>query len=177
MTFSGPAATPASLVLLAHGPAGPVRALLEQAGPQLAAALALPWAGLLDAAEPSAALAHRPAGLAGLPQDPGCSLETGGHWAELLGAWRQPAVVLLTAEQVAWGQAAASTALLTQQAVPLLGLVQWGEPWDRRRRRREGLPWLGWLLPQWAVGADPEQGLPLREAARLRWARLAADRA
>lgn len=176
MTFSGPAATPASLVVLAHGPAWQVRALLEQAGPQLAAALALPWAGVLDAAEPSAALAHLPAGLAGLPQDPGRSLETGGHWAELLGAWRQPVVVLLTAEQVEWGQAAASTALLTQQAVPLLGLVQWGEPWSGERRRREGLPWLGWLAAPWVAGADPGQGLGLREAARQRWARLAADR-
>ena len=37
------------------------------------------------------------------------------------------------------------TALLSQAAVPLAGLVQWGLPWEPERRRREALPWLGAL--------------------------------
>ena len=33
--------------------------------------------------------------------------------------------------------------------MPLLGLIQWGGPWLAADRRRDGLPWLGWL-------ADPQ---------------------
>jgi hypothetical protein len=167
------------LVVVAHGPAGLVRGLLEQAAPELAAALALSWAGFLDAAEPHAALAGLPAGLVALPEDPGRSLEAGGHWAEVLGAWRQPAVVLLSAEQVESGLAPASAALLAQQAVPLLGLVQWGGPWEGAVRRREPLPWLGWLAPDQAEadGDAPGLRLALCRAAQLRWCSLEADRA
>jgi hypothetical protein len=177
MKSSGAERSPTGLVLVAHGPAELVRGLLEQAAPELAAALALPWAGFLDVAEPHAALAELPAGLVALPQDPGRSLAAGGHWAEALGAWRQPAVVVLSVDQVESGWAAASAALLTQQAVPLLGLVQWGGPWDAPLRRREQLPWLGWLTPEQA-GFDGDAAglrLALRQALGLRWHALAAD--
>ncbi len=163
MTFS----KPDPLLLLGHGPAEPLRGLLEQAGPRLAAALALPWAGCLAAQEPRSALAHLPRGLAAVACDPGQSLPGGDHWAEALGAWRQPVLVLLTPGQVAWGLAAASTALLQQQRVPLLGLVQDGGDWDGARRGREGLPWLGPL----AAGS----GDRLAAALELRWRYLAAE--
>lgn len=77
--------------------------------------------------------------------DPGLSLEDGSCWAEALGAWRQPTVVVLGAEQLSSGLPAAMTALMRQAAVPLAGLVQWGLPWEPERRRREALPWLGAL--------------------------------
>lgn len=178
MTISGPERSPAGLVVVAHGPAEQVQGRLEQAAPELAAALALPWAGFLDAAEPHVALAALPAGLVALPVDPGRSLATGGHWAEALGAWRQPAVALLSVDQVDAGWAAASAALLAQQGVPLLGLVQWGGPWDGPLRRREPLPWLGWLEPVPATAAPdgdaPGLRLALRQAAQLRWRALLA---
>jgi hypothetical protein len=170
MTFSGPGATPERLVVVAHGPAEQVRGLLEQATPVLAAALALPWAGCLDPSEPPVALAAQPPGLVALPVDPGQGLAAGGYWAEALGAWRQPVLGVFTPEQAAWGMAAASAALLAQQRVPLAGLVQWGDPWLAEQRRRDGLPWLGWLE------ACPGNGAaPVAEALRLRWGRLAAD--
>jgi len=174
MTFSRSGPTPAQLVVVAHGPAGPVRELLQQAAPALAAALALPWAGCLAPNAPSATLAALPAGLTALPIDPGQSLAAGEPWVEVLGAWRQPVLVLLTAEQVGWGLALASAALLAQRRVPLVGLVQWGEPWAAELRRREGLPWLGWLdsRPQ---GGDPAAAAGLAAALRLRWQRLASD--
>jgi hypothetical protein len=155
------------LLLLGHGPADQVQALLGQAGPQLAAALALHWAGCLAAQEPRTVLSDLPRGLAAVPCDPGQTLLAGDHWAEALGAWRQPVLVLLTPDQVAWGMAAASTALLQQQRVPLVGLVQAGGVWQADLRAREGLPWLGQL----DGGADS----PLTAALALRWCRLEAE--
>jgi hypothetical protein len=170
---------PERLVALAHGPAEQVRGLVQQAAPVLAAALALPWVGCLDASEPPLALADLSPGLAALPIDPGQGLVAGGHWAEALGAWRQPALVLFTAEQAGWGLAAASAALLAQQQVPLAGLVQWGGPWPAEHRRRDGLPWLGWLADQFGGRELPNSDEPaaaqVAEALRLRWARLAGD--
>lgn len=145
MTMSGGAAAAAGLVLLGHGPADQVSTLLRQAGPPLAAALALPWAGCLDPAEPQSALAELPSALVALPLDPGQSLPQGATWAEALAAHRQPVLVLLSGVQVAWGLGAASAALLRQHGVPLLGLGQWGGRWDGELRRLEPLPWLGWL--------------------------------
>ena len=40
------------------------------------------------------------------------------------------------------------TSLLKNWQVPLVGLVQWGEPWAAAERRRDGLPWLGALPAQ-----------------------------
>jgi hypothetical protein len=89
-------------------------------------------------------LAARAGGwLAPLASDPGRWLETGLRWADALGAWRQPTLLVSAPEQAGGGAAAAYTALLEQRGVPLLGLVQWGAPWDAPTRRREGLPWLG----------------------------------
>ncbi|MFM9046920.1 MAG: hypothetical protein ACKOOH_04560, partial [Cyanobium sp.] len=64
--------------------------------------------------------------LASLPLDPGQALPDGSTWAEALGAWRQPTVVIISGQQLSSGAAASSTALLRQWRVPLLGLVQAG---------------------------------------------------
>ena len=152
----------ASLVLLACGSPVATAALQDQLGPSLAAALGLAWAAPLDPAAPDGSLAALPAAaLAPLPRDPGHPLADGRHWAEVLGAWRQPVLQLITPEQLQSGVAASTTALLQQWRVPLLGLIQAGGTWQPEQRRLEALPWLG----VWA--AEPEAALVL--AIRRRW--------
>lgn len=170
MTTSSSPAAPGGLVLLGHGPADQVRALVLQAGPLLAAALALPWAGLLDPSEPPSALDRLGPSLVGLPLDPGQGLADGGTWAEALGGHRQPALVLLSGPQVAWGMGAASAALLARHGVPLVGLGQWGGVWEGALRRQECLPWLGGLA---ADGGDGEWARAFALALRMRWAAVA----
>lgn len=84
--------------------------------------------------------------LAPLPVDVGLPLADGSCWAQALGAWRQPTLLVMAQPQLPTGLAAAATALLRQWQVPLLGLLQWGGLWDQQARRADGLPWLG-LLP------------------------------
>ena len=84
-----------------------------------------------------------------LAGDPGAFLGDQGCWAEALGAWRQPTLLLIPAAAASTGPAAAYHALLQIQGVPVLGLIQWGGPWLAADRRRDGLPWVGWL-------ADPQ---------------------
>ena len=133
-----------ALVLLSCGQRHQIEALHNEAGGPLARVLGLELAPPLSGdplamQTPAAGLLHP------LPLDPGLALADGSHWAEILGAWRQPSLVLLHADQNGSGTAAAVTALLQQWQVPLLGLVQWGQSWDAHQRRADGLPWLGWL--------------------------------
>lgn len=104
--------------------------------------------------------ANSSGGLACLPFDVGLPLADGRCWAEALGAWRQPCLLVLSAAQLRTGLPAAGCALLRQGRVPLLGLLQWGTPWDQQARRRDGLPWLGLLR-------DPEAGDPPLAPSRL----------
>ncbi|MCP9929653.1 hypothetical protein KBY82_02520 [Cyanobium sp. AMD-g] len=97
--------------------------------------------------------------LAALPLDPGLPLERGGSWAEALGAWRQPCLLVVRGEQMDTGLPAAGAALLERWRVPLAGLVQVGGDWQPRLRRRDGLPWLGWL-----PDTDGESGEAAEEA-------------
>ena len=168
------------LVVLSAGPAAQVKALQADSGQPLAQALQWDWDDrwqhLGPGDDPNGALQQlqssdgQPAPgarsvLLGLPLDPGLPLDLGGHWAEALGAWRQPAVLVVAAEQLQTGVPAAMTALLERWQVPLVGLVQWGEPWAWAERRRDGLPWLGAQAPR-----DPsslEQALALRSALDL----------
>lgn len=88
--------------------------------------------------------------LALLRVDPGLWIQGQGTWAQALGAWRQPVLVVLPAEAHHCGMAAALVALLRQEGVPLVGLIQLGGDWDPEQRRQDALPWLG----AWPV-ADP----------------------
>jgi hypothetical protein len=82
--------------------------------------------------------------LAPLPLDPGLAMAQ-GSWAEALGAWRQPTLLVVDQGQLLTGLPAAATALLERWSVPLLGLIQWEGRWDASERRRDGLSWLGQL--------------------------------
>jgi hypothetical protein len=106
-----------------------------------------------------------------LPQDPGRFQPWGGRWSELLGAWRQPTVLLIEDHQADGGLPSASTALLQCCNVPLLGLIQWGGSFDPEARRRDGLPWLGCLAQ--GTGTDADQVLAL--SLKQRWDRIAAE--
>ncbi len=111
--------------------------------------------------------------LGALPLDPGLPLAAGGSWAEALGAWRQPALLVVRGEQIATGLPAAGTALLQRWQVPLVGLVQAGGDWSPGQRRRDGLPWLGWLPAE--GDADPEALQELLAVLQRRWRWIAAD--
>lgn len=174
-------AGPLRLLLAAAGPAGPVEVVLRQAGPRLAQQLDLSLRWIDSVQDPNAALTElatgdgigadrfAPGWLACLPVDPGLPLEAGGSWAEALGAWRQPTLLLLSSEQMATGLPAALAALALQWRVPLLGLIQWGGAWDAAARRRDGLAWLGWLEAG-ATPADEDQNLS--GLVRRRWHHL-----
>jgi len=185
-----PSLPPLHLLLLAQGPSaclGAAGAFLPLATDRLAHLLGVPLRTLDSAADPQEALAQLTRcpdpWLAALPLDPGLALASGGHWAELLGAWRQPSLLVLEHDQLATGMPAAGTALLQRWQVPLVGLIQWGGPWDPDARRRDGLPWLGCLeeqanrqasgptdIPAEAVTEADEESLALR--LRWRWAQL-----
>lgn len=179
MTVSPPPPLlPSSLRLvvtdLVGAPAGSDRVATE-----LAARLGLPWRPFDGSGDPVAQLAalQAQAGpwLAPLPGDPGAWLGPAGRWADLLGAFRQPTALLVPASHVEGGQAAATTALLERAGVPLVGLIQWGGPWQEQRRRAEGLPWLGWLNPQAddpALDPDDAAAAGLARVLMRRWLAL-----
>ena len=170
------------LVLVALGcndsPSGPAQ-LLPAVASRLERLTGLPACPIANTAKPASALAEllgQPGGwLAPLSLDPGLPLDD-GSWAEALGAWRQPTLLVVEAPQLATGLPAAATALLERWGVPLVGLIQWGGCWDGERRRRDGLPWLGWLDP--LGGGPPAVPSPTEEEGMLlaalgsRWQRL-----
>lgn len=139
---------------------------------RLAAAEGVALRQLADAGDPDAGLAALTAAgpgaakgpwLAALPLDVGLALEQGGSWAEALGAWRQPCLLVVRGEQLDTGLPAAGAALLERWRVPLAGLVQVGGDWQPAMRRRDGLPWLGWL-PDTEGGSGAERGAAAEEA-------------
>lgn len=125
---------------------------------RLARCLHLPHRHVTDPEAPDRQLGHLRDGqggwLASLPLDPGQALGDGRTWAEALGAWQQPTLVLIEGPQLASGAAASTTALLRQWRVPMLGLLQWGGAWRAHQRRRDGLPWLGRLEDVPSEGED-----------------------
>ncbi len=139
------------LVLVATGGPSEVAERLARTAAAVAAALSLPLLpDLAPLQVPDLALealvgGPSPVGLACLGVDPGMALADGLPWAQTLGAWRQPTLLLVEAHQLAAGTAAATTALLRQHGVPLMGLIQWSGHWQAELRRRDGLPWLGGL--------------------------------
>lgn len=143
---------------------------------RLAAAEGVPLRQLTGAEDPDAGLAALTAApgpwLASLPLDPGLPLERGGSWAEALGAWRQPCLLVVRGERMDTGLPAAGAALLERWRVPLAGLVQVGGDWQPALRRRDGLPWLGWLPES---GEENDEAMAaLQQVLRGRWRVLQA---
>lgn len=147
----------------------------ELAARRLAQCLALAHRHISDPRAPHGQLSQLQASaegwLASLPLDPGQSLEDGGTWAEALGAWRQPTLLIIRGQQLQSGAAAATIALLQQWRVPVLGVLQWGGSWSAEGRRRDGLPWLG-RLEEAAVADDDGWTRPVADLLLRRWARL-----
>jgi hypothetical protein len=167
---------PAGLVLAGVGAPPALAERLRAAAQRLAALTAWPLRPFDPALSPRQALqdlgegrstAQAPAWLAPLSVDPGLALGEGPSWAEALGAWRQPTLLILDGPQLASGWPAAATALLRQARVPLVGLLQWGGEWQPERRRQDGLPWLGELTA--AEGGDGEGELAVLAALARRW--------
>lgn len=144
----------------------------ERAAQRLARTLSLPHRRISDPWTPRGQLQQLQATgggwLASLPLDPGHPLERGGTWAEALGAWRQPTLLVIAWPQLSSGAAASSVALLRLWRVPLLGVLQWGGPWSPEQRRQDGLPWLGRL--EEATGPDQEESTRgVTDLLRRRW--------
>ena len=145
------ASLPFQLVLVCLGtPADPAvpATLMPAVARRLAAATGLPLRSIPQADSPPQAMAELLAAsgpwIAPLPIDPGVALAQ-GSWAEALGAWRQPTLLVVDQAQLGTGIPAAATALLERWSVPLLGLLQWGGSWDDAMRRHDRLPWIGKL--------------------------------
>ncbi len=86
-------------------------------------------------------------GLVSLIGDAAIPKSHGDSWFEELGAWRQPTILLafpLASEEIP-GSVPAYAALCSTLSVPLLGVVQIGGSWSPTLRRRDGLPWCGWM--------------------------------
>lgn len=174
---STPAFRQRPLTLTAFGTPGQVGALVGELGPLLACRLSLTPQPIDADATPQLVLHSIQAPAAPCPDDallivridPGVPLPGGGCWAEALGAWRLPTLVLLGAEQLRTGWPAAATALLRHHRVPLVGLIQGGGPWVEEQRRQDGLPWLGHLDP------DSEDREPLRSVVLDRCGRMVAS--
>lgn len=151
-------------------PTAPAK-LLPAVARRLSATTGLPVRPILRPESPPHALADLLAEpgpwLAPLPLDPGLALAQ-GSWAEALGAWRQPTLLVVEQAQLGTGLPAAATALLERCSVPLLGLLQWEGRWDGQMRIRDGLPWLGLL----GEGEDPEPEFDPAALLLLRWSRL-----
>ena len=82
-----------------------------------------------------------------LSGDVAMSMVGGGSWLETLGSWRIPTVLMvepLFSGHIS-GSAAAYASLSASLGVPLLGLVQLGDPWEEEIRRLDGLPWSGYI--------------------------------
>jgi hypothetical protein len=128
----------------------------------------------VDPVQALGALQSRPEGwLLPLALDPGAWLGRPLCWAEALGAWRQPCLLLVAGAAAGAGPDRATAALLRSHGVPLLGLVQWGGDWRPQERSVDGLPWLGWL-PGAADSAPANADLAVEARLELRrrcWAR------
>ena len=72
---------------------------------------------------------------------------SGGSWLSALADWRLPVLLLTPADSDGGvpGAAAAWVALCHQLGVPLIGITQLRGTWQIQARRRDGLPWCGWI--------------------------------
>ena len=71
----------------------------------------------------------------------------GGSWLEAIADWRQPVLLLVPGDADGGipGVGPAYAALCRELKVPLLGLAQLHGTWDATERRKDALPWRGWI--------------------------------
>lgn len=141
--------------------AGPLPELLMRRGATtLADGLGMPLISLAVGDAPHAALqtlSVQPPSLVRLCGDPGRLGADGQSWLDAMGAWRMPTLLLASplGDGAMPGTVPAYLALCESRRIPLLGLVQLGGDWQGQERRRDGLPWCGWL----AEGSQPEAAM------------------
>jgi hypothetical protein len=163
---SATALPPVPRLLLASLAAPDPGALLTAVAGRLAPLTGLPVRAIGRAEAPAEALAAltapHGAWLAPLPLDVGVVQEQ-GSWAEALGAWRQPTLLVVEAHQCTTGLPAAATALLRHWQVPLVGLLAWKDDAEvpTAPGPQDGLPWLGSLGNDPATDPDGDQELVL----------------
>ena len=137
-----------SLVLLG---AGPLPELSMRCGAEtLSDTLGLPLTTVAEGQSPDPSLVNlmaSPHSLIRLAGDPGSLHHEGNSWMDALAAWNCPVILLGSPrpDGVMPGTIPAFTALCETRGMVLLGLIQLGGSWIPEVRKRDGLPWLGWL--------------------------------
>jgi len=99
--------------------------------------------------------------------DPGSYLPDEGSWMEALGARRVPTILVATPHSSGSmpGSAAAYAALCDHLRIPLIGVVQFGGPWEPKQRFLDGLPWCGRIPVD--VSIEKGNGDSLQESVEL----------
>ena len=146
-----------SMVVIGAGPLPEL--LMRGACTTLAEAFGVPLSTIAVGESPQSFLAdlHRDGPrLVRLAGDSGRVAVDGSCWIDALGAWRVPTLLLATplADGAIPGVVPAYLALCQSRRVPLIGLIQIGGAWRLTERRRDGLPWSGWMADQGNEGLD-----------------------
>ncbi|HRD41590.1 MAG TPA: hypothetical protein PLI52_02345 [Prochlorococcaceae cyanobacterium AMR_MDS_5431] len=100
------------------------------------------------------------------------------RWLKVLGATRQPCILLVsdTDSDSIGNNAAAHQALLHQHGIPLVGILQIGGIWNPIERRRDGLSWCGWWQGLQASSESKEiLELETIYSIRKRWSQVIND--
>ncbi len=86
-------------------------------------------------------------GLIALKGDAAATKPGGDSWLEALGDWKHPVILIVTPldSGLVSGSPKAYAALCRQLKAPLIGLVQTGGSWNPEVRRKENLPWCGYI--------------------------------
>ena len=139
--------TTGCVVLVGTGPLPDL--LMHQAGSALSREMGCPLISHAIGESPDAVLSScaDSTSLLKLTGDAARLHPCGGSWLSALADWRLPVLLLTPGESdggVA-GAAAAWVALCHQLGVPLIGITQLRGIWQTQARRRDGLPWCGWL--------------------------------
>lgn len=154
--------------------AGPLPELtMRRACEELAQACRCPLMNVGVGQQPSAVLESRPEenSLVRISGDVARFMAHGeSSWLQALSDWRKDVLLLTIADSNGdiSGLAPAYAALCRELKVPLLGVVQLQGAWNQQARRRDGLPWWGWVAaPGTNERADGLESLAQRIVGRM----------